>query len=366
MTGRELLLNSFRNKPVRRRPVSPFIYGNFVKAFHKDLQVDLIQGTIDVYKHFGFELMHRNISVRCDESSLYGPSWQVRVEKKQEGSNTLFTTIIKTPERTLTQFKRVQQLSAYHEVSAIVEHFIKDKGDFEQFVKYQPSVPQLSFPELKRAKLLIKEQGITAPWISGVFNYLADHRKLEDLLMDALTDQGFYQEMADYFMDRLINQVQQVLDEGVDVLSYAGNVANGSIVGPRFFEEHIFCYEKQLIDLIQSAGTVVLYHNCGDARSMIDVYNHLGMEAYESIAEPPYGDNNLKETVSRFDENITLIGNVDQIDFLRKASPEQVRQKSLEILELTKHRPGFVLGTTDFLEDDTPHDNLFALQSVGR
>ena len=60
---------------------------------------------------------------------------------------------------------------------------------------------------------------------------------------------------------------------------------------------------------------------------MIEVYNELGMAAYESITEPPYADNDLADAVARFRKDMTLIGNLDQITFLRTASPEQVRRK---------------------------------------
>lgn len=364
MTGRERLLNSFWNRPVDRRAVSPFIYKNFVKAFFHDPQVDIIQGTIDVYRHFGFDLMHRNINVRGDDVGLEGPSWHVVVETHQAAGEEIVTTRITTPERVLTQVKTVKQLTEYHTVSATVEYFIKERADFEQFVKYQPPVPQLDLGELRRAKVLIGDAGITAPWISGVFNTLADYRKLDDLLMDALVDPGFFQAMARYFQDRLLRCVRQVLAEGVDVLSYAGNIATGTLVGPNFFRTYVLELEKEVIDEIQSAGTAVLYHNCGDARSLIEAYNDLGFRAYESIAEPPYGDNNLRDALSRFAPDVTLVGNIDQIGFLRSANPGEVRQKAQEILALAEGRSSFILGTTDFLEDDTPHANLFALGSV--
>lgn len=365
ISERELLLNSFWNRPVSRRPISPFVYRNFVKAFLGNQNVDMLQGTIDVYRHFGFDLMHRNINVRLDDVAIDGPNWKVAVEETQDGANILTKTIIRTPERKLTRVTKTQELTAFHQVSAIVEFFIKDRDDFEQFVKYQPPVPKSPLTELKRAKELIGDEGVTAPWISGVFNFLADFRKLDDLLMDALLDKGFYQDMVDYFLERLIVQVQNVLDEGVDILSYGGNVANGSIVGPGFFESHILPYERRLIDLIQRQRTAVLYHNCGDARSMIEVYNQLGIAAYESMAEPPYGDNDLADCLSRFDQSITLVGNLDQITFLRKSNPEDIRNRALSILRLADDRESFILGTTDFLEEDTPHANLFAILGMG-
>lgn len=361
MTSRERLLYSFKKQQVDRTPVSPFIYSNFVKYFFKEPNVDIIQGTIDVYKYFGFDLMHRNINVRLDELSIESPEWEVRSYENKNGGSSAVTTIITTPERELTQVVRFEDLSKYQRVKATVEWFIKDEEDFSQFTKYQPTVPVLEFEELKRAKKLIGDGGITAPWISGVFNYVSDYRKLDDLLVDAIINPDFYKAMMGYFLKRIISHVAQVLDEGVDVLSYAGNIASGTFAGPAFFKEHILEYEKQLIDFIQGRGTFVLYHNCGDAKNMIEVYNELGIYGYESITEPPYGDNDLYDAVSRFDKRVTLIGNMDQIEFLKQANPEDVRTKVREKLEIAADRKGFILGTSDFIEEDTPFENLFAL-----
>jgi uroporphyrinogen decarboxylase len=364
MTGRERLLKSFRQEPVDRIPVSPFIYNNFIKAFYKDTDADIILGTVEVYRHFDFDIMHRNINVRYDESCLDSPEWVVKKSEYKKGNSTIVTTMIKTPERVLTQVVRYEDLDKYNRVKAVVEFFIKDEEDFQQFVKYQPSMPQMEFQDLNRAKKAIGDDGITAPWVSGVFNYLSDLRKLDDLIIDALINPTFYNQMMEYFLKRIINHIGQIVKAGVDVLSYAGNIASGTFVGPVFFRKHIFEYEKLLIDSIQDKGVYVLYHNCGDGNSMIEVYNELGMRGYESITEPPYGDNDLKDAVTRFSKNITLIGNIDQITFLRSAKPDEVKLKAWEKLEIVGDRKGFILGTSDFIIEDTPHENLFALASI--
>ena len=366
LTSRERLLRSFRKETVDRVAVAPFIHQNFVKAFFKDPLADLIQGTIDVYRHFGFDLMHRNLNVRYDEADLQSAAWRVWSTEQKTADTRIVTTKITTPERELTQVIRYQDLSPYFRVKAIVERFIKDEADFEQFPKYQPPIPRLSFPDLQQAKQIIGEGGITAPWVSGVFNQVSDYRKLDDLLVDALINPGFFKRMMRYFLERSIAHLEQVTAAGPDVLSYAGNIASGSMVGPRFFREHIFQYEKLLIDRIQSRGVIVLYHNCGDARNMIEVYNDLGISAYESITEPPYADNDLQDALSRFDRSVTLIGNLDQIDFLRQASPEEIRAEVRKRLGIAAGRRGFILGTSDFLDENTAAENLFAMAEAAK
>ena len=56
--------------------------------------------------------------------------------------------------------------------------------------------------------------------------------------------------MAGYFLERQKEHLAQVVRAGVDVLSYAGNIASGSLVGPEFFRKHVLAYEKRLIDFM--------------------------------------------------------------------------------------------------------------------
>ena len=363
LTGRERLLRSLECNDVDRRPVSPFVYENFVRLFFKERDPDLLEGTLTVYRHFGFDVVHRNISIRHDPEVFNSDRW--RVAKSREGGNTETTRII-TPERTLTQRVRNEWLSPYHRVRAVVECFIKEPADFEQFVKFRPQLPALDFGELEQAKALVGDHGIVAPFTYGLFNYVADLRSLDRLIMDFMTDEPFYRALMSYFQCELLDFHRQVTEVGVDVLSYPGNMANGTVVGPDYFRRYVFDYEKKIIDLIQNRGTHVLYHNCGDARAMIEAYNDLGISAFETLTEPPYGDMDFRDALNRFDERIVLHGNIDQICFLKEARPEEVRLVVREKLELSAERPGFILGTSDFLEEGTPFENLFALAEAAQ
>lgn len=309
--------------------------------------------------------MHRNFNVRFEEGCFNSPSWMVKVDDTKKGKTRFVTTSVTTPERQLKQVVRYEDLSVNHTVCATIEWMIKEEEDFLQFIKYRPKLPMVKYAELIRAKELIGDDGILAPWFwGGVFNFVTEFRKVDDILMDAAVEPDFYNRMMDYFTGVLIDNAKQLLDIGVDVLSCSGNIASGTMVGPKFFRENIFKYEKRLIDFIQDGGTHVLYHNCGDARNMIDVYNELGIHGFESVTEPPYADNDLMDAVTRFSKDITLIGNLDQISLLRTATPKNIEKKVIEKMNIIGERLGFIFGTSDFLEEDTPHENLYALSQA--
>jgi uroporphyrinogen-III decarboxylase len=152
------------------------------------------------------------------------------------------------------------------------------------------------------------------------------------------------------------------------VLSAGGNIANGKLAGPKFFVQHIAPYERQLIDFIQQQGKVLLYHNCGYARHLLPIYPSLGMKAYESLTPPPYGDTLLAAAFSNFDpEKTTLLGNIDQIDLLRNGSQAKIKCAVQETLRAAQAWKGnFILATTDYFNEGTPHNNIHAFAEAAR
>jgi len=91
----------------------------------------------------------------------------------------------------------------------------------------------------------VGDDGIVAPWIHGAFNVVAYYyRRLDDLLTDALTNPKFYHRLMTYALERYLVHVQALIDARPDVLSYAGNIANGKLVGPDFFQRFVWPYEN--------------------------------------------------------------------------------------------------------------------------
>jgi uroporphyrinogen-III decarboxylase len=183
--------------------------------------------------------------------------------------------------------------------------------------------------------------------------------------MDALLQPDFYHHMMEYFLRRYMTFVQQCIDAGADVLSYAGNVANGKMVSRDFFHEHIWPYEKRFIDFIQDQGIPVLYHNCGYAKGLLPLYPGLGLRAYESLTPPPYGDTVLEEAIRTFGATTTLLGGIDQLDLMRTGTTAEIDAAAKKVLDTVRGRCSFILGTTDYFNENTSRDRILALSEAG-
>jgi uroporphyrinogen-III decarboxylase len=363
---RELLLRVFRQQEVDRIPVSPFIHLNHIRKVFGNQDVDWVIRTPEVYARYGFDVIHRNCSVAYDPLGPSGPLWETEITQTRDGRDQTKITLIRTPRGNLRCREELRWVYEYDAEVSLVEFPVQSRKDFERFREFQPPLGPVDVTDISRAKRAVGEAGVVAPWIQGAFNLLAVYyRKIDELLMDALLDADFYHEMMRYFLDRYKGFVQQLIDAGVDVLSAGGNVGNGKMVGPDFFRSYIWPYEKELIDFIQGQGVAVLYHNCGYARSLLHLYPGLGLQAYESLTPPPYGDTVLAEAVEAFGKRTTLLGGIDQLDLLRTGTPREIEATVKRVLDTVRGRCHFILGTTDYFNENTPEEKIRVLADAG-
>ncbi len=364
---RALLLRVLRQGKAERVPVAPFIHVNYVKEFFGTHDVDWVARTPEVYAFFGFDLIHRNCSIAYDAYGPAGPGWTLEVRRERQGRDETTTTRIRTPDGELSCREALRWVYEYDAEVSALEYPVRSKADFERMRKWQPAPAPADVTDIRRAREAVGEEGIIAPWIQGAFNCVAYYyRKLDELLLDAALDPGFYRAMMEHFVARYKGFVQQLIDAGVDMLSYGANIANGKLVSPEFYRAHIQPYEKDLIDFIQGQGVPVLFHNCGYARRLLPLYAELGLRAYESLTPPPYGDTLLAEALEAFGGRTTLAGGIDQLDLLRKGSPGEIEEAVKGVLRAVGGRHPFILGTTDYFNENTPRGNIAAFAEAAR
>jgi len=376
MTSRERLLRTFRREETDRAPIAPFLYYNNVyemfgykpsveKFFDPD-DFDPIQKFIEYCQYFGFDALHTLGSV-WDAYTIDKPGqdWDVKVSFEGDEDGGRQVTAIRTPGGELRQIKDYRRSSTYLVVSAIQDYLIKTKQDFEILVRYAPPLDAINCGLVRRARSTIEENGLVVAQTHGAFNVLNQFRKLDDLLIDPLVDEGFYRSMMDYFLGWLLKQAIKIVQAGADVVEFTGNTAT-SMVGPRFFQQYVLEYENRLARAIHEAGAFSIYHNCGDAARIMHLYNEMDIDVWGYLTPPPYGDVDLDEALRVVRPDMVLRGNIDQVEFMMKATPDEVRNRVREVLLKVRTRGNWILSTTDFFFDGTPYQNIQAFTEAGR
>jgi uroporphyrinogen-III decarboxylase len=385
MNGRERLLKTFRGEPVDRVPISPFLYYNNVyemfdykpdmETFFDPPDFDPIVKFVEYCDHFGFDVLHTLGSV-WDFHTAYNSTndrsfakawdnWDVTIADARKGDEKQRRVTVTTPEGEFTWAEEYKSASTYLSVSAPTEYPMKTKWDFEIIRKYAPPAETMDCRLIQRAKEAVGDKGLVTACLHGVFNQLAQFRSLELVLMDPLTDEGLYREMMDWTFETVFKRVEKVMEYEPDVIEMAGNLAT-SDVGPQFYTDYILEYEKKLVDAIHEMGGLVLFHNCGDAAKIMHLYNDLGIDCWGYLTPPPFGDVDLDEALRVMRPDMALRGNVDQVEFMVKSTPDEVRERVREVLLKAKPRGNWILSTTDFFFDETPYENIMAFADAGR
>ena len=366
MTPRERILRSIRCQNTDRVAVSPFIWVNYTNWYYQakySLQEEeLDRKVLGIYQDFGLDPMVRTCGAASANAVESAEGWDIRREEHYDTPDDRdVRTTITTPGGALSQLKRYQRVSPYEVVEAETEYLLKTPEDIGLLMAWQPEVEETDFSRIGRCRDMLGDAGVTAPWLQGVFNTCARLTGLENLMIWAYEEPEIYHQFMAYTARRTARRGSQMGRAGADLISFEGNMATGTMTGPDFFREFVLQYEQAAIREIRASGAEVLYHNCGDCNAMLEAYNELGISALESLTPPPFGDCDVQRARSVLSPGIAAVGNLDQIAFLLKATPEEVGAAAGRLLDAWKGRDGFILATSDYLMEETPAGNLRAM-----
>ena len=374
MNGRERLTITLQGKKADRIPVSPFIwFNNMFEMFkytpHIDdnfspKDFDVVSKWVEYCRFFGFDVLFAGGFLFDSFIPGTAENWEVSVTREGDADKQKRTTVVKTPGGGLSQVMNFSRTSPHLIVLAIEKFLIEEARDFELFRKYAPPAEYVDLDMISRARKVVGDSGLVNLASFGAFNTLNMFRKLENMMMDPYTDEGFYRAMMSYFADWDVQLNRKVVQAGADAIELGGNLATSG-AGPAFFQNYVAEYENRLARDIHAAGGYVVYHNCGDAQKIMHLYNDLDIDVWGYLTGAPFGDVVLEDALRIIRPNMALRGNIDQVEFLRKATPTQIKDRVRELLDKVKPRGNWILSTSDFFFDGTSYQNIQAFAQAG-
>jgi uroporphyrinogen-III decarboxylase len=140
---------------------------------------------------------------------------------------------------------------------------------------------------------------------------------------------------------------------GADVIGVGDAAA--SLIGPRFYSEFVWPYEKKLVDDLHALGTRVRLHICGNTRFCLEGMGRLGCEIVDLDFLSP-----LAEGRAKMGPDQVLLGNINPVAVLRDCDAASVTAAIAEC-----HRqagPRYIVGAGCEVPRDTPPENVLALR----
>jgi uroporphyrinogen decarboxylase len=375
MTSRERLTVTLQGKKADRIPVSPFLwYNNMFEMFDYVPQIDtnynppdfdIISKWVEYCDVFGFDVMFAGGFLFDRFIPGSAADWDVTISKEGDADTQRRTTTVRTPGGTLSQVMNFKRSEPHLVVLAVEKYIIETPEDFEILRKYAPAAEYVDCGVIARARKVVGDKGLVNLASFGAFNTLNMFRKLESIMMDPMIDEGFYREMMRWVTGWNIELLKKVVRAGADSIELGGNLVTSG-AGPEFFRNYDLEYENALAGQIHADGAFVVYHNCGDAQKLLELYNQLDIDCWGYLTGLPFGDVVLEDALRIIRPNMALRGNIDQVEFLRKASPAEIRERVRALLEKVKPRGNWILSTSDFFFDGNSYDNIHAFAKAGR
>ena len=138
---------------------------------------------------------------------------------------------------------------------------------------------------------------------------------------------------------------------------------SGPLISPRDLREFVFPGHRLMAQQSHAAGRPYLLHSCGNLSAVLeDLIEDVQIDAKHSFEDTIESVISAKE---QYGERIALIGGID-VDFLCRASGEQVRQRVRATLEQCMPGGGYCLGTGNSVANYIPLDNYLAMIDEGR
>jgi uroporphyrinogen decarboxylase len=131
-----------------------------------------------------------------------------------------------------------------------------------------------------------------------------------------------------------------------------------TMLSPGQMREYVFEWHKKVSDIGHKHGKPVILHSCG---ALFDVYEDItgwlgfdGKHSYEDVIEP------VEMAYERLHGSIAVLGGMD-MDFVCRSTPDEVYSRACAMLERTRGKGGYALGTGNSVPAYVPLANYYAM-----
>lgn len=122
--------------------------------------------------------------------------------------------------------------------------------------------------------------------------------------------------------------------------------------------KYVFPWHKKIAEIAHRHNKPIVLHSCG---YMLDVFDDI-IEDMKYDAKHSYEDNifSVEDSYKRFGDRITILGGLD-LDFLIRSECDVIEKRCKAILELTKEKNRYMLGSGNSFAHYIPFEKLVTM-----
>jgi len=137
---------------------------------------------------------------------------------------------------------------------------------------------------------------------------------------------------------------------------------SGTLVSPADTREFMLPGHKLMAEMAHASGRPYLMHSCGNMSAIMeDLIEDVRIDAFHSFEDTILDVITAKEL---YGDRIAMLGGI-AVDFMCRASEEQIRQRVRETLDRCMPGGGYCLGTGNSVANYIPLDHYLAMMDEG-
>ena len=220
---------------------------------------------------------------------------------------------------------------------------------------------------LKTTRIVVGEIGdeafIMGRADQGPFSLACEIRGMSQFLTDLATgeQEAEIEQLLDFCRQVAFRYAVAQMEQGAHCTSFGDSSSGPDLVSPRYHRKYAYPYMQRLGADLNAKGIRWAYHICGNATPIIDDMVSTGPAIIEIDQKV---DLSVCKTAVR--HRSALLGPVDPSGVMALGTPEEVRQKCTEALDLLAPDHGFILGAGCALPPTTPDENMDVMIEAAR
>lgn len=196
---------------------------------------------------------------------------------------------------------------------------------------------------------------------SGVLENAESLLGFENLCLLLVDDRPLVRDVCDALGSRMLEHAERALRRdivGAVIYNDDWGFKTQTMIAPDDLREFVFPWARKVVAAAHAAGRPAILHSCGHFEQIIDdIVDDMKFDArhsYEDAIVP------VEQAYERLHGRIAVLGGID-VDFLARRTPDEIAARCQAMIDRTRDRGGYALGSGNSIPPYVPLENYLAM-----
>ncbi len=242
---------------------------------------------------------------------------------------------------------------------------ITGRKDFEKY--NWPDPKRIDYSVLEQAETILPEgMKIIVNGPGGVLENVVELCGYEGLCYMRMDDEALVQEIFDAVGAAIVSHYEQAVQYtsvGACISNDDWGFKTQTMLSTEDMRKFVIPWHKKIAEVIHTSGKPVILHSCGNLEfvmdDIIDEIGYDGKHSYEDTIMP------VEQAYDKYHQRVAIMGGID-LDFLCRASIEEIKKRCLGMLDRASADGAYALGSGNSIPAYCPAEKYFAMTECVR